>query len=62
MVIAFGLFQWGVARVFLTLRTGTPWYWPFPTALVLTVLPLVAARFLPLATPGASWGSSGSRT
>jgi membrane protein involved in D-alanine export len=59
VLIAFGLFQWGVARAFLTLRTSTPWYWPFPTALGLTLLPLVAARFLPMAIPGAELGFLG---
>ena len=59
VVIAFGLFQWGVARAFLTLRTSTPWYWPFPTALALTLLPLVGARVLPLAIPGAQLGFLG---
>ena len=59
VVIACGLFQWGVARAFLGMRTRTPWYWPFPAALLLTLLPLVGARFLPLAIPGAQLGFLG---
>jgi membrane protein involved in D-alanine export len=59
VVIACGFFQWGVARAFLTTRTRTAWYWPFPAALLLTLLPLSAARFLPLAIPGAQLGFLG---
>src|SRR5271163_3083027 len=53
VVMACGVFQWIVAQAFLWMRTRTSWYWPFPAALVLTLLPLVGARFLPLAIPGA---------
>ena len=62
VVLACGIFQWIVAQAFLWMRTRTPWYWPFPAALLLTLLPLVGARFLPLAIPAPSWGSWGSRT
>jgi membrane protein involved in D-alanine export len=59
VVMACGLFQLGVARAFLRMRTRTSWYWPFPAALLLTLLPLVGARFLPLAIPGAQLGFLG---
>jgi membrane protein involved in D-alanine export len=59
VVLGCGLFQWSVARVFLWMRTRTGWYWPFPAALVLTLLPLLAARLLPLANPGAGAGFLG---
>ena len=59
VVMACGLFQLGVARAFLRTRTRTPWYWPFPAALLLTLLPLVGARFLPLAIPGSQLGFLG---
>ena len=59
VVMACGLFQWIVAQAFLWMRTRTPWYWPFPAALLLTLLPLVGARFLPLAIPGAQLGFLG---
>jgi membrane protein involved in D-alanine export len=59
VVMACGIFQWIVAQTFLWMRARTPWYWPFPAALVLTLFPLVAARFLPLAIPGALLGFVG---
>jgi membrane protein involved in D-alanine export len=59
VVLACGIFQWIVAQTFLWIRTRTAWYLPFPGALVLTLLPLVGARFLPLAVPGASLGFLG---
>jgi membrane protein involved in D-alanine export len=59
VVLACGLFQWAVAQSFLFLRTRTPRYWPYPTALVLSLLPLVAARFLPMAIPGSHIGFLG---
>ena len=59
VVLACGLFLWTVAQVFLFLRTRTSWYWPFPAALLLGLLPLVAARFLPLALPGSQLGFLG---
>ena len=62
VVLACGIFQWIVAQAFLGMRTRTAWYWPFPAALVLTLFPLIGARFLPLAIPGANSGSWGSHT
>lgn len=59
VVLACGLFQWALARGFLWLRTRTDWYWPFPAAIALALLPLVAARFLPLAVPGLNLGFLG---
>ena len=59
IVLACGLFLWTVAQVFLFLRTRTSWYWPFPAALLLSLLPLIAARFLPLAIPGSQLGYLG---
>jgi membrane protein involved in D-alanine export len=59
VVLACGLFQWAVARTFLGMRRRTSWYWPFPAAVILTLLPLVGARFLPLAMPGAQLGFVG---
>ncbi len=59
LVLTCGLFQWIVARVFLGSRARTSWYWPFPVALVLTLLPLIAARAMPLAIPGAHLGFLG---
>ena len=59
VLVACGLFQWLVARAFLTIRARTSWYWPFPTAIFLTLLPLLAARFLPLAISGAELGFVG---
>ncbi len=59
VVLACGLFQWAVARCSLFLRARTAWYWPYPMALLLTVLPLVAARFLPLVIPGSHLGFLG---
>jgi membrane protein involved in D-alanine export len=53
VVMACGIFQWIVAQTFLWMRARSSWYWPYPAALVLTLLPLVAARFLPLAIPSA---------
>ena len=41
------------------MRTRTSWYWPFPAAMLLTLLPLVGARFLPMAIPGAQLGFLG---
>jgi membrane protein involved in D-alanine export len=59
VVVAWGLFQWAVAQSFLFLRSRASWYWPYPTAIVLTLLPLVAARFLPVAMPGSQLGFVG---
>ncbi len=59
VVMACGALQWIVARTFLSMRTRTSWYWPFPVALLLTLLPLFGARFLPLAVPGAHLGFVG---
>ncbi len=59
VVIACGLFQWSLAQAFLWMRTRTSWYWPFPAAMLLTLLPLVGARFLPMAMPGAQFGFLG---
>ena len=59
VVLACGIFQWIVAQAFLWIRTRTAWYWPFPAALLLTLFPLVGARFLPLAIPGAQLGFLG---
>ena len=59
VVLACGLFQWTVAWAFLRMKTHTPWYWPFPVALALSLLPLVGARFLPLAMPGSHLGFLG---
>jgi membrane protein involved in D-alanine export len=59
LVTAFGIFQWIVAQAFLWTRTLTRWYWPFPAALVLTLLPLISARFVPVAIPGAQLGFLG---
>jgi membrane protein involved in D-alanine export len=59
VVLACGLFQWGVARAFLSMRTRTSWYWPFPAALFLTLLPLLGARFVPLFIPGSQLGFLG---
>jgi membrane protein involved in D-alanine export len=59
LVMACGLFQWVTAQSFLWMRTRTAWYWPFPAALFLTLLPLLGARFLPLAIPGAQIGFLG---
>src|ERR1700733_15155213 len=59
VVMACGLFQWTIAQTFLWMRLRTRWYWPFPAALLLIVLPLVGARFLPLAMPGAQLGFLG---
>jgi membrane protein involved in D-alanine export len=59
VVLACGLFQWHLAQAFLTTRKRTSWYWPFPAALALTLLPLVASRSLPLAIPGSELGFVG---
>jgi membrane protein involved in D-alanine export len=59
LVLACGIFQWIVAQAFLWMRARTPWYWPFPAALLLTLFPLVVARFLPLAAPGTQIGFLG---
>jgi membrane protein involved in D-alanine export len=59
LVLGWGLCQWAVARAFLATRTRTGWYWPFPSAVALTLLPLVACRFLPLVIPGSSLGFLG---
>ncbi len=59
VVMACGIFQWIVAQAFLWMRTLTPRYWPFPVSLCLTLVPLVGARFLPLAIPGAELGFLG---
>ena len=59
VVIACGIFLWVVAQAFLWMRTRTSWYWPFPAAMLLTLLPLVGARFLPMAIPGAQLGFLG---
>jgi membrane protein involved in D-alanine export len=59
VVMACGLFQLSVAQAFLLMRTRTRWYWPFPAALLLTLLPLCASRFLPLFMPGAQLGFLG---
>src|SRR5262249_22040658 len=58
-VLVCGLFQSAVARGSLFLRARTAWYWPYPAALLLTLLPLAAARFLPLAIPGSPLGFLG---
>jgi membrane protein involved in D-alanine export len=59
LVMAYGLFQWNVAQAFLRMRARTTWYWPFPAALLLTLLPMVGARLLPLAIPGSQLGFLG---
>ena len=59
VVLACGLYFWTVAQSFLWMRTRTTWYWPFPTAVILSLLPLIAARLLPMAVPGAMLGFLG---
>jgi membrane protein involved in D-alanine export len=59
LLMACGILQWIVARAFLWIKTLTPRYWPFPVALLLTLFPLVGARLLPLAIPGALLGFVG---
>ncbi len=59
VVAACGLYLWCVAQGFLWMRTRTTWYWPFPAAVLLTLLPLVVARFLPVAIPHAQVGFLG---
>jgi membrane protein involved in D-alanine export len=59
LVIACGLFQWSVAQAFLWTRKRTAWYWPLPTAVALTLLPLAGSRFLPLLLPGSQLGFLG---
>jgi membrane protein involved in D-alanine export len=59
VVIACGLFQWTIAQGFLWMRTRISWYWPFPAAIALALFPLVGARFLPMAIPGAQLGFLG---
>ncbi len=59
LVLACGVFQWVVAQTFLWMKTRTTWYWPFPAALLLTLLGLLGARFLPLAIPGSQLGFLG---
>ncbi len=59
VVLACGLFQWVLAQSFLWMKTRTSWYWPFPTAILLTLIPLIGARFLPMAIPGAQLGFLG---
>jgi membrane protein involved in D-alanine export len=56
---AWGLYQWNVAGAFLRLRKYTRRHWPFPAALLFTVLPFLASRFLPLAIPGSQLGFLG---
>src|ERR1700677_836866 len=56
LVLACGVFQWIVAQTFLWMKTRTTWYWPFPAALLLTLLALLGVRFLPLAIPGSQLG------
>ena len=59
VVIACGIFQWTLAQSFLWMKSRTSWYWPFPAAISLALVPLVAARFLPMAVPGAQFGFLG---
>lgn len=59
VVLACGFFQWNVARAFLATRRRTGWYWPYPAAILLALLPLIGSRFLPMAVPGAQLGFLG---
>ncbi len=59
VVIACGIFQWSLAQGFLWMKRRTSWYWPFPAALLLTLVPLFGARFLPMTVPGAHLGFLG---
>ena len=47
----YALFQWGVAAGFLRIHRRERGFWDFYVALVLTLLPLAAAKFLPLVAP-----------
>ncbi len=59
LVVACGLLQWVVAQAFLWTRKRTAWYWPFPAAVGMTLLPLAGARVLPLLVPGSLLGFLG---
>src|SRR2546427_9448933 len=50
IVAGYALFQWMVALSFLRLRSRTT-RWPFYVALFLVLLPLAAAKFVPLIAP-----------
>jgi membrane protein involved in D-alanine export len=47
-LLLFGLFQWITASGFLWVRARTDRRWPFHIALLLAILPLALAKFVPL--------------
>jgi membrane protein involved in D-alanine export len=59
VVGGYAFFQWIVAAGFLWARPRTVWRWPYYLALLLALLPLLAAKFLPLLAPGTLLGFVG---
>jgi membrane protein involved in D-alanine export len=51
LVLAFGAFQWAVSEGFLFLHRRTRAKWIYYTALLLALLPLALAKFVPLLAP-----------
>jgi membrane protein involved in D-alanine export len=59
IVIGYALFTWAVANVFLRAQARTKSRWPFRAAIGFALLPLAAAKFLPLIAPSTQFGFLG---
>jgi membrane protein involved in D-alanine export len=59
IVAGYALFEWIVARGFLRVRALVRHRWPFYGALVLALLPLVVAKYVPLIAPTFQFGFLG---
>src|SRR5262249_29410896 len=59
VVAGYALFQWAVALPFLWLRARTRRRGPYYAALTLALLPLLAAKLVPLVAPGTQLGYLG---
>lgn len=59
LVAGYALFQWLLAGAFLWARPRARTRWPYRAALALGLLPLAAAKFVPLLSPGTQFGYLG---
>jgi membrane protein involved in D-alanine export len=59
IVAGYALFEGAVALSFLQIRSRTSRRWPFYAALLLSLLPLVVAKYVPLVAPNFQFGFLG---
>jgi membrane protein involved in D-alanine export len=59
IVIGYGAYEWLVACAFLRVRGRVSGRWPLGLAVLIAVLPLAAAKFVPAIAPGSSFGFLG---